>query len=264
MKTVNIFSLFLLTLMLVACNSTQKKANDALFNTTWELEYLSGPRIAFEAVFPDKKPVITFNETTNRVEGNNSCNGYSADFTLEGEAISFGEPGPTTMMFCGEGEQFFLRTIKTINKYEIDDDGKLNLMLDEVPMMRFKKVEATTTETAVEGLELGCYEFSSDTNNIHFEIASLEPNVTGTLAYTLDGKDSNSGTFEGSLMDDKLFGTYSFTSEGVESKREVAFLVKDNQLIEGYGELTENGTAFVDRGNLSYTSKMPLSKTICE
>ncbi|WP_257670901.1 META domain-containing protein [Parapedobacter tibetensis] len=139
MKTTKILSLFIFTLIICSCASTKKVATDNLFNTTWELEYLSGPRIAFDGLYPDKKPKITFNKTTNKVEGNNSCNGYSADYTLNGDGISFGEPVPTTMMFCGEGEKFFLNTIKKVNKYKIDNDGKLNLMIDDIPMMRFKK-----------------------------------------------------------------------------------------------------------------------------
>ncbi|HYH56091.1 MAG TPA: META domain-containing protein, partial [Anseongella sp.] len=70
-----------------------------LFDTTWELEYISGPRIAFEGLFPDKKPRISFDKTTSEVSGHNSCNGYSAKYTLNGPGISFGEPGPTTMMY---------------------------------------------------------------------------------------------------------------------------------------------------------------------
>lgn len=139
MKTKKIFSLVIFACIISSCSSTKKMTNDTLFNTIWELEYLSGPRIAFEGLYPDKKPRIEFNKTTNKVSGNNSCNGYSADYILKGDEISFGEPGPATMMYCGEGEKFFLNTIKKINKYTIDTDGKLNLMIDEVPMMRFRK-----------------------------------------------------------------------------------------------------------------------------
>ena len=113
--------------------------NDQLYNATWELEYISGPRIAFAGLYPDKKPQITFNQETHKVEGTNSCNGYSADYTIKKDAISFGEPGPTTMMYCGEGENVFLNMMKKINKFKIDAEGKLNLMLDEVEMMRFHK-----------------------------------------------------------------------------------------------------------------------------
>jgi hypothetical protein len=45
------------------------------------------------------------------------------------------------MMFCGNGEQEFLSTIKKIDGYNIDAEGKLNLMLGDVPMMRFKKTQ---------------------------------------------------------------------------------------------------------------------------
>lgn len=139
MKTSKILLLCVLTLTILSCSSTKKTSNDALFNTTWELEYLSGPRIAFDGLFPDKKPKITFNKTANTVEGNTGCNGYSAGYTINNTTISFGEPGPTTMMYCGDGESFFLNTLQKVNAYQMDDDGKLNLMIDDIPMMRFKK-----------------------------------------------------------------------------------------------------------------------------
>jgi len=139
MKQLKILAVLVIIFSLNACKSTKTIA-DKLYNTAWELDYISGPKIAFNGLYPDKKPQITFNKTTNHVEGNASCNGYRAEYTLNGNSISFGEPGPTTMMYCGEGEQTFLSTIKKINKYSFDDEGKLVLMLDDVAMMRFKKI----------------------------------------------------------------------------------------------------------------------------
>ena len=139
MKKLTSLSILIMLFLVFACKAD--KNSDTLYNTTWELEYLSGPRIAFDGLFKDKKPQLTFNKETMKVEGNNGCNGYSADFTLEEDNISFGEPGPTTMMYCGEGETFFLNTIKKVNKYSIDKEGKLNLMIGDVSMMRFKKTE---------------------------------------------------------------------------------------------------------------------------
>lgn len=122
------------------CTTTKNVAGHDLFNVTWELEYLSGPRIAFQGLFPDKKPYIRFNPEEKKVEGNNGCNGYSAEYTLGSkQEISFGEPGPTTMMYCGEGEQFFLNTINKVNNFNVDKEGKLNLKMDEVVMMRFRR-----------------------------------------------------------------------------------------------------------------------------
>jgi hypothetical protein len=35
-------------------------------------------------------------------------------------------------MFCGEGEKVFFGHDEKINKYSIDQNGKLNLMVDDV------------------------------------------------------------------------------------------------------------------------------------
>lgn len=139
MKSIKLLSFLTLTIIFSSCSSTQKTTTDAIYGSTWELEFLSGPRIAFNGLFPDKKPQITFNQETKKVEGTTSCNGYNAPYELGDNTISFGEQGPTTMMYCGEGEKFFVNTIKKVNHYKIDADGKLNLMIDDVPMMRFKK-----------------------------------------------------------------------------------------------------------------------------
>ena len=141
MKTKTTLLITIFALFIVSCATRKHVTKEELSNTTWELEYISGPRIAFNGLYPDKKPKVYFDKETNKVNGNNSCNAYTADYTLTGNSISFGEPGPTTMMFCGEGEKVFLNMMKKINKYGFDQGGKLNLMIDDVPMMRFKKAE---------------------------------------------------------------------------------------------------------------------------
>ncbi|MGA9638898.1 META domain-containing protein [Flavobacterium sp.] len=130
-----------LALFISSCSVMKnKKSTDTLSNTSWELDYISGPRIAFDGLYPNKKPQITFNTTTSEVSGTTSCNGYMAKYTLDNKVITFGEPGPTTMMFCeGGGEQLFLQMMKKIDNYSIDKEGKLNLNVGDVSMMRFKK-----------------------------------------------------------------------------------------------------------------------------
>ncbi|RSK41347.1 META domain-containing protein [Mangrovimonas spongiae] len=137
MKALKTVIVTLLLCLVFSCNSNK----ETLYGSTWELEYISGPRIAFNGLYPNKKPQITFNKDSQKVEGNNSCNGYSAEYTIDGNTISFGEPGPTTMMFCGQGEKVFLTTIKKINSYSFDANGKLNLMIDDITMMRFHKTQ---------------------------------------------------------------------------------------------------------------------------
>lgn len=140
MKSTVTLALVAIALIFTSCAMNKKTDNSKISGRIWELEYISGPRIAFEGLYPDKKPQITFNDSTKKVEGTNSCNGYSADYTITDDSISFGEPGMSTMMYCGEGEGVFLRTIKSVNKYKIDENGKLNLVVNDIPMMRFKSI----------------------------------------------------------------------------------------------------------------------------
>lgn len=140
-KIASLYFVMFAACMLISCGSHEKSSEAALYGHTWELDYISGPRIAFDGLFPDKKPHITFQKEEQVVEGNNGCNGYRANFTLEGQKITFGDPGPTTMMYCGEGEQVFLRTMKKVSSFRINSEGKLELVMDDIPMMRFKKKE---------------------------------------------------------------------------------------------------------------------------
>lgn len=142
----SIFSLFLI-LLTISCSGTKsaehlpnKKVITVLYKGTWQLEYISGIGITMEELFPDKKPELAFNSTDHMVRGNAGCNGYSATFTKNGDEMSFSNPGPSTLMYCGEGETQFLNIMKQINRYSIDTDGKLNLLIDDIPMMRFHKL----------------------------------------------------------------------------------------------------------------------------
>lgn len=66
MKTTRIISVLAFLLLLGSCMSMGNGNNTALSGNNWELEYLSGPRIAFNGLYPDKKPTITFNATTKK------------------------------------------------------------------------------------------------------------------------------------------------------------------------------------------------------
>lgn len=125
------------------------------------------------------------------------------------------------------------------------------------------ETQSITEKESTSSLETGCYSYNDGKSIINFEITKTGNQINGNLTYELDEKDSNKGTFTGNTSNDKLFGIYTFESEGVESSREVAFMIKDNLLIEGYGELNESGNAFKDKKTIKYLSKMPLKKTDC-
>ena len=73
------------------------------------------------------------------VMGTTGCNGYNTAYKMTGKMISFEVPATTTMRFCGEGEGVFLKTMKEVTSYRMTTDGKLELLMNDVVMMRFKK-----------------------------------------------------------------------------------------------------------------------------
>ena len=139
MKKQTLLVFALLSVFLMSCSTNMMGDNSKLYDNGWELEYITGPRIAFQGLFPDEKPVISFNKSTNMVMGSTGCNGYNTQYRMSGKMISFEVPATTTMRYCGEGEAVFLKTMKEVKSYRMSTDGKLELLMNDVVMMRFKK-----------------------------------------------------------------------------------------------------------------------------
>lgn len=146
MKKNTLLLLSLFSILVSACCAT--KTNDvsttdsktAFYDNTWELEYISGPRIAFDGLYPEKKPSIKFKEAGSQFSGNTSCNVLSGKYNKKDNNIQLGDV-ITTMIHCeGEGEETFLKMLGKVNRFAMDSEGKLLLLIDDIPMMRFKKI----------------------------------------------------------------------------------------------------------------------------
>ncbi|MBZ4190974.1 META domain-containing protein [Niabella beijingensis] len=111
--------------------------NNAL-NGTWELNYISGPRIAFEGLYPRKRPTITFQLPQTSASGNSSCNNYNIAFTIDGNSIQFKDPASTKMACEGTGEATFFNTLKTVNRFDVVD-GTLHFIMGDIAVMRFER-----------------------------------------------------------------------------------------------------------------------------
>lgn len=137
----NFFTLVFLSALLISCKC-QKTTSTSKIEGTWELNYITGPRIAFDGLYPNKKPTITFNTKENQVSGNNSCNSFTGKLITTGNKIDFTQGIAVTKMMCmdGQGEQVFMSTLQKITSYDITDDGKtLNFISGDIAMMRFTK-----------------------------------------------------------------------------------------------------------------------------
>ena len=139
MKKQHLFLLGLISIFLTSCMSMTTNKQDKIFTNAWELEYITGPRIAFDGLFPDQKPIINFNKTPGTVTGTSGCNVYNTNFSASGNSITIEKPLVSTLAYCGEGEGVFLRTMEEITNYRIESDGKLTLLKNSIPFMRFKK-----------------------------------------------------------------------------------------------------------------------------
>lgn len=141
-------TLMLLTAIVTfsACN-TLKNTVDASSDLsklggTWELNYISGPRIAFNGLYPGKKPELIFNLTEKRFSGNSGCNSFTGKLEADDSSINLNEPLVSTKMACpGEGETIFFEMLKKVNKYTISGDTTLNFMMGDIDIMRFSKTK---------------------------------------------------------------------------------------------------------------------------
>lgn len=118
--------------------------NENLLEGTWTLEYMTpvdGKDV--KQLYKIQMPYLTFVDEV-KVAGNNGCNNIAGSYNAEGEVIHFDtENFKSTRMFCENvNEEAFLDILKTINRFQINDDGKtLVLLTSDIFSMSFKKTE---------------------------------------------------------------------------------------------------------------------------
>ncbi len=113
--------------LLASCSETKTLSNgakvDANLAGSWELTYITGPRITFDGLYPDKKPQLIFDLNAGRVSGNTSCNSLTGAIKAKGNSISFKEGFAATKMFCpGSGESVFLKALEEVETYKITEN----------------------------------------------------------------------------------------------------------------------------------------------
>lgn len=143
MKKISVIALCL-TSILFACNSMKhgsKPSGLAKLDGTWELNYITGPRIAFNGLYPNRKPTLVVNTKEKKISGNSSCNNYSGVLVADDHKISFKGPIASTKMACldGNGEGVYFKTLEQVTSYDIVNDTTLNLISGDIAVMRFTK-----------------------------------------------------------------------------------------------------------------------------
>ncbi|WP_343531346.1 hypothetical protein [Pedobacter sp.] len=114
--------------------------------------------------------------------------------------------------------------------------------------------------------EQTCYAYIKGRDTAELTLITTGIVSTGELRYKWFEKDKNMGTIEGEMHGDTLIAAYTFDSEGQKSVRQVVFLKKDNQLLEGFGEVEEKDgkASFKDLKKLGFSNAMVFEKVPCK
>ena len=143
MKRLMIFAV-VVTSAFAACKTIKSGAISSegvsQLSGTWELDYISGPRIAFNGLYPAKPPFISFDISNKKFSGNTSCNSFSGNLDADDSTINFTAPLMMTKMACpGEGEATFIEMLRKVSTYSVTNDSTLNFMMGDIAIMRFNK-----------------------------------------------------------------------------------------------------------------------------
>lgn len=110
-----------------------------------------------------------------------------------------------------------------------------------------------------------CFTHVNKKDTITLNIEVDGKSVSGDLVYNFFEKDKNTGRINGKMRGDTLIAEYTFMSEGTNSVREVAFVRKGKDMVEGYGEHEEkNGRmVFRNKDSLNFDNNTRLLNVDC-
>ena len=123
----------------------------------------------------------------------------------------------------------------------------------------------TLDTNIVSATEQHCYQYIKNRDTAKLSFMTSGKITTGELSYNFAEKDKNKGVIKGEMRGDTLVADYTFSSEGRESIRQVAFLKKGDQLLEGFGDVVEKDGKMVFRhlDSLRFGQPIIFDKTDC-
>ncbi|WP_221390733.1 lipocalin family protein [Dyadobacter sp. NIV53] len=201
---------------------------------------------------------------------------HKSGFTLkdEGTASSINLNDKDYQKWEKQGNRLILfgKIISNEHNLNFTDTLKIISVSDSTMVLEKSQGEKITYTKTISAEKLiskfqtyACYAYmgKKDTAFMHINIA--DSIVTGNLKYAIFEKDSNDGTLQGKLKNDTLLANYTFVSEGVESVREVVFLKKGDDWLEGFGEVEEKAGSviFKDKTKLKFRNGMLFKMTEC-
>ncbi|WP_185146643.1 hypothetical protein [Chryseobacterium sp.] len=123
-----------------------------------------------------------------------------------------------------------------------------------------------TNEPLESSTRQSCYIGAVGKDSVFMSIDDNLGTITGKLRYKNFEKDSSFGDVAGSQNGDTLKLFYTFQSEGMTSNREIYFLRKDGNLLEGIGEQKTEGNdaVYINPSKLKFENGHTMRPTECE
>jgi len=90
---------------------------------------------------------------------------------------------------------------------------------------------------------------------------------TGKMCYAnFDKKDRNMGEIRGVMKGDTIIADYTFISEGINSVRQVVFLKHGDEMVEGFGSVSDDRgrVVYQDLSKLTFDKSVTLKSINCE
>lgn len=120
------------------------------------------------------------------------------------------------------------------------------------------------SDIQIDEIPENCYMEATGKDSLFVRISDNLGTVTGKMHYKNFEKDSSFGELVGMADGDTLKLEYNFQAEGATSTREIWFLKKDGNLIEGIGEYNETGEQYKDPKLLKFTGGHTLNPADCK
>lgn len=111
----------------------------------------------------------------------------------------------------------------------------------------------------------GCYSWVINKDSALLQLKVSDSMVSGQLRYDWNEKDRNSGTIKGVVHDSLIIVDYTFQSEGMTSVREVAFKLKGDSIVEGFGDYNTGSDTlrFKHTATLQFQTDRAFEKVPC-
>ncbi|WP_439557805.1 lipocalin family protein [Dyadobacter sp.] len=179
--------------------------------------------------------------------------GRASSINLESKLYERWEKQGDLLILSGKNE-FTERTDDVTDTMKIISAGDSTLVVEHAGK-RFTYTKTGNPDKLISDFELyECFVYKSRKDSAFLHVNVADSIVTGELFYAFYEKDRNQGKIDGVMRGDTIYAKYTFVSEGTESTREVVFLKKGPQWIEGFGEVEDRdgSMVFKDRSKLKF------------